>query len=85
LAAASVARSSGSRLICRTFCCGLETYYITFFAIFGSGLGYVVGVFLPLFVGAGTGTPVWVVHETDGGKKAMIGYRHPKSSPDESI
>jgi len=64
---------------------GLETYYIVFLAIFGSGLGYMVGVFLSLFVGAGTETPVWVMHQTDGGKKAMIGYRKPTSSPDESI
>src|SRR5271157_3385417 len=49
------------------------------------GSGYVAGVFLALFVEAGTETPVWVMHETDGGKKAMIGYRKPRSSPDESI
>ena len=64
---------------------GLETHYIVFLAIFGSGLGYVVGVFLSLFVEAGTETPVWVMRETDGGKKAMIGYRKPRSSHDESI
>jgi len=51
----------------------------------GIGVGYVVGVFLSLFVEAGTETPVWVMHETDGGKKAMIGYRKLRSSPDESI
>ncbi|HWU39202.1 MAG TPA: hypothetical protein VN203_16280 [Candidatus Acidoferrum sp.] len=44
-----------------------------------------VGVFLSLFVGAGTEMPVWAMHETDGGKKAMIGYRQPTSSPDESF
>ncbi|MGO8901817.1 MAG: hypothetical protein ACLQU5_26185 [Isosphaeraceae bacterium] len=44
-----------------------------------------VGVFLALFVGAGTETPVWVMYQTDGGKKAMIGYRKPTSSPNESI
>ena len=48
-------------------------------------VGYVVGVFVPLFIGVGTDTPVWVVHEADGGKKAMIGYLKPTSSPDESI
>jgi hypothetical protein len=47
--------------------------------------GYAVGVFLSLFVGAGTEMPVWAMHETDGGKKAMIGSRQPTSSPDESI
>ena len=47
--------------------------------------GYVVGVFLSLFVGAGTETPVWVRHQTDGGKRAMIGYRKPTSSPEKSI
>ncbi len=64
---------------------GLETYYVVFLAIFGFGLGYLVGVFLSFFVGAGSDTPVWVMHEADGGKKAMIGYRQPPSSFDESI
>ena len=63
----------------------MGTYCIVFLAICGTGLGHLVGVFLSLFVGAGTEMPVWAMHETDGGKKAMIGYRQPTSSPDESI
>lgn len=62
----------------------LETYYVVFLAIFGSGLGYLFGIFLSLFVGPGAETPVLVVHQADGGKKAMIGYRKPTNSPDES-
>jgi hypothetical protein len=64
---------------------GLETYYVVFLAVLGSGLGHMLGSFLSLVVGPGTGTPVWVVHQADGGKKAMIGYCQPTSSPDESI
>ena len=59
------------------------TYYVVFLAIFGSGLGYLIGNLLYLLVGSRTGTSVWVVNQADGGKKAMIGYRMPTSSSDE--
>jgi len=62
-----------------------DTYYVIFLAIFGSGLGYMLGLFLSLFVGGGSDTPVWVMQETDGGKKVMIGYGQPASLHDEPI
>jgi len=62
-----------------------DTFYVVFLAIFGSGLGYLIGGFLSLFVRAGSDTSVWVMQETNGGKKAMIGYRQPTRSFDESI
>ena len=62
-----------------------DTYYVVFLAIFGTAVGYLLGLFISLFVGAASETTVWVMNEADGGKKAMIGYRQPTSSLDESI
>jgi hypothetical protein len=59
---------------------GLGPYYVVYLALFGAGLGYVIGALLFLLFG----TPyeradVRIVPVSEGEQKAMIGYGYPEA------
>ncbi|MGO9599495.1 MAG: hypothetical protein ACLP7Q_16020 [Isosphaeraceae bacterium] len=60
---------------------GLAPYYVVYLAIFGAGLGYVIGALLFLLFGSREErSDVRIVPVSEGEQKAMIGYGRPEKA-----